>query len=426
MRQTTESPSNCRITRLPNGARVVTETMPQAKTVSLGMWIEAGSRHEGPGQEGMAHLWEHMAFKGTAHRDALAIAKELDILGGLANAFTSREATCFHIRVMDAHLPRAFDILSDIVLRPALDPEELGREKAVILQEISMVEETPEDKIHEEFWQAAWSNPAIAHPITGTPASVSAATPEALLAWRRGHYRPEGLCVVAAGAVTHDELTELAASALDHLTATPAPAAAPAGPYQPPRLAIRRDSEQNHAILAFPSVGNKSPERFVHTILATLLGGNMSSRLFQEVREKRGLAYSIYASLNGLSDTGLLEIQAAVDPQRTTELLAVIAAELDAVAKGHIQPEELEHTREHLKGLLYLGAESTENRMMRLARNVILFDRHIPLEETAAELDKVTLDDLAATAKAAFTAPNTGICILGPTADIHQMEALEP
>uniref|UniRef100_I2Q746 Putative Zn-dependent peptidase n=1 Tax=Desulfovibrio sp. U5L TaxID=596152 RepID=I2Q746_9BACT len=418
MSQHTNNDSSCRITRLPNGVRVVTEAMPLVKTASLGVWIEAGSRHEGPGQEGMAHLWEHMAFKGTTHRDALAIAKELDILGGLANAFTSREATCFHIRVMDAHFARAFDIISDIALNPILDPEELGREQAVILQEISMVEETPEDKVHEDFWAAAWENPAIAHPITGSPESVTAATPKTLLDWRRTHYRPDAIVLVAAGAVSHEALLALAEATFGRLPAAPAPAKAPAGPYTPPRLAVRRESEQNHVILAFPSVANTSPDRFAHTILATLLGGNMSSRLFQEVREKRGLAYSIYASLNGLSDTGLFEIQAAVEPDRTEELLAVVRAELAAVAGGAVTAEELDHTREHLKGLLYLGAESTENRMMRLARNILLFDRHIPIEETAAELDKVTLADLAAIARAAFTPGNAGLCILGPTAAI--------
>ena len=258
----------------------------------------------------------------------------------------------------------------------------------------------------------------MAHPITGSPASVTAATPKSLLAWRQANYRPDAICVVAAGAVDHETLVALAAGTFGRLAPAPARTTAPAGAYTPPRLAIRRDCEQQHVILAFPSVGNKAPERFAHTILGTLLGGNMSSRLFQEVREKRGLAYSIYAGVNGLSDAGLLEIQAAVDPERTGELLAVVRAELDAVAGGAVRPEELDHTREHLKGLLYLGAESTENRMMRLARNILLFDRHIPIEETAAELDKVTVADLAATARAAFATDNTGLCILGPTAAI--------
>ncbi len=408
----------CRVTRLPNGARVVTEAMPQAKTASLGVWIEAGSRHEAKGQEGMAHLWEHMAFKGTTSRDALAIAKELDILGGLSNAFTSREATCFHIRVMDAHFRRAFEALADIALNPVLDREELAREQAVILQEISMVEETPEDKVHEDFWAAAWAEPAIAHPITGTPGSVTAATPKTMQAWRREHYRPDAIAVVATGAVSHEEVVAMAEKTFGRLPAASGPAVRPAGAFTPPKLAVRRESEQNHVILAYPSVGNKSPERFAHTLLATLLGGNMSSRLFQEVREKRGLAYSIYASVNGLADAGIFEIQAAVEPERTGELLAVVRGELAAVAGGAVTAEELDHTREHLKGLLYLGAESTENRMMRLARNILLFGRHIPLEETAAALDNVSLGDLADIAGRAFTEANTGLCILGPTAAI--------
>ncbi|HCR12925.1 pitrilysin family protein [Solidesulfovibrio sp.] len=408
----------CRVTRLPNGVRVVTEAMPQVKTASLGVWIEAGSRHEAKGQEGLAHLWEHMAFKGTASRDALAIAKELDILGGLANAFTSREATCFHIRVMDAHFRRAFDVLADIALNPRLDPEELAREQAVILQEISMVEETPEEKVHEDFWAAAWAEPAIAHAITGTPRSVTAATPKTMQAWRRAHYRPGAIAVVATGAVSHEVVVDMAAATFGSLPAAQGPVVRPAGAFTPPKLAVRRESEQNHVILAYPSVGNKSPERFAHTLLATLLGGNMSSRLFQEVREKRGLAYSIYASVSGLADAGIFEIQAAVEPERTRELLSVVRAELAAVAGGAVTAEELDHTREHLKGLLYLGAESTENRMMRLARNILLFGREIPLEETAAALDNVSLDELAAIAGRAFTEANTGLCILGPTAAI--------
>jgi predicted Zn-dependent peptidase len=417
MPQTTDD-IPCRVTRLPNGVRVVTESMPQVKTASLGVWIEAGSRHEAKGQEGLAHLWEHMAFKGTASRDALAIAKELDILGGLANAFTSREATCFHIRVMDAHFRRAFDVLADIALNPRLDPEELAREQAVILQEISMVEETPEEKVHEDFWGAAWAEPAIAHAITGTPGSVNAATPKTMQAWRRAHYRPDAIAVVATGAVSHEVVVDMAAATFGSLPVAQGPDVRPAGAFTPPRLAVRRESEQNHVILAYPSVGNKSPERFAHTLLATLLGGNMSSRLFQEVREKRGLAYSIYASVSGLADAGIFEIQAAVEPERTRELLSVVRAELAAVAGGAVTAEELDHTREHLKGLLYLGAESTENRMMRLARNILLFGREIPLEETAAALDNVSLGDLAAIAGQAFTEANTGLCILGPTAAI--------
>ena len=408
----------CQTTRLPNGVRVVTEYMPQAKTVSLGLWIEAGSRHEDPGQEGFAHIWEHMAFKGTATRDTLTIAKELDRLGGLANSYTSREVTCFYVRVMDAHLPRAFDILTDIALHPLLDPEELRREQDVILQEIAMVEETPEDKINEVFWQDAWENAAVAHPIAGNSASVSRATPQSLQFWRREHYRPSAITVVAAGAVVHSELVGLAARALDLLPMGPAPAPSPAGTYRPPRLAIHQDCEQHHVIMAFPAVGNASPRYHAYSILGTLLGGNMSSRLFQEVREKRGLAYAIDAGLYALSDAGLLQIQAAVEPERTAELLTVIQAELAALADGRISETELVDTREHLKGLLYLGAESTENRMMRLARNTLLFDRPISLEETAASLDAVSLVDLIRTARETFAPDKAGLCVLGPKAQI--------
>jgi predicted Zn-dependent peptidase len=342
----------------PDGPAVVTERMPAARTVSLGIWIPAGSRQEDPAQEGMAHFWEHMAFKGTTSRTARDIALEFDLLGGLADAYTSREHTCFTIRAAADHLPRAFDILADIVLRPRLDPAEIGREKDVILQEIGMIEDTPDDKLLESLWEAAWGDRALAHPITGATGSVSGFQASGLWTWRAAAYRPATMVVAAAGAVDHQALADMTARAFSDL-----PPAGPASPgkavppsFMPGTLALERDVEQTHVAMGFPLPGNADPGRFARAALSTILGGNMSSRLFQEVREKRGLAYAVSSDVNALADVGLLEIHAAVDPSRTGELLDVVRDELDAVARHGVTRAELEHVREHLRGLLLLGA----------------------------------------------------------------------
>lgn len=415
-----------RFTELDNGLRIVTEYMPSVRTASLGVWVESGSRCEKPGQEGMAHFWEHLAFKGTTTRSTHDIALDLDILGGLSNAFTGRESTCFHIRVAEKHFEKAFDITADLVLNPTPTDEETAREKEVVLQEISMMEETPEDKIHETFWEHIWDKPSLTHSILGVPETVVAFDRQNLLAWRAKNYVPSNMLVAAAGAVDHDRLVAMAKRAFAGAPAGKRPPRPESAAYLPRSIAIERDVEQNHVILSFPAVGNKDPRRFVQTVLSTVLGGNMSSRLFQEVREKRGLAYSIYAHINGLSDVAALQIQAAVDPARTAELLEVLAAELDKLATSGVTRDEFEHTREHLQGLLYLGSESTESRMMRLARNQILFGRHVPFEETAQNIQDVTRDELQALAAEILTPENRGMALLGPDIKPEWTKLIKP
>jgi predicted Zn-dependent peptidase len=415
-------------TRLPDGPAVLTERMPATRTVSLGIWISAGSRHESPSQEGMAHFWEHMAFKGTTSRTARDIALEFDLLGGLADAYTSREHTCFSIRAAADHLPRAFDVLADIVLRPRLDPAEIVREKDVILQEIGMIEDTPDDRLLESLWEAAWEDRALGHPITGSAGSVSGFEAPDLWAWRAANYRPRSMVVAAAGAVDHHVLADMTARAFSDL-----PTAGPASPRQtvapsftPGPLALERDVEQTHLAMGFPLPGNADPGRFARAALSTILGGNMSSRLFQEVREKRGLAYAVSSDVNALADVGLLEIHAAVDPSRTGELLDVVRGQLDAVARHGVTRDELEHVREHLRGLLLLGAESTENRMIRLAKNHLLFGRHVPLCETAARIARVTLDHVRKAARDILDPGRCALGILGPAVDPAWLQRTRP
>ncbi|GAB6038696.1 pitrilysin family protein [Fundidesulfovibrio butyratiphilus] len=402
---------------LPNGLRLATERLPGARSVSIGVLVKAGARHEAPGQEGMAHLWEHLAFKGTSARSALDIAKELDLMGGQSNAYTSRETTVFHAKVTDRHMPDALDILSDIVLDPTPTRDDLERETDVVLQEIAMVEDDPEDCLMESFWCSLWPDGSLGHSILGTPESVKSFDRKSLVAWRAANYRPERMLLAAAGNLDHDHLAELAEKRLGSLASAPEPPVPASGTYTPGLLLRRRESEQNHVVLSFPGLGARDERRFALSVLNAILGGNMSSRLFQEIRERRGLAYSVYSFVNALEDRGVVQVYAAVDPERTPELLACLREELTAVASGEIVASELDHARDHLTSLLYLSLESSEERMSRLSRNYLLFGRHIAPEETAARFEAVTLDEVSALAAELIDLKAAGLGLLGPTAD---------
>lgn len=410
--------------RLPSGLTVVVDPMPHVRSASVGVWIATGSRQEAPGLEGAAHLWEHMAFKGTSNRSALDIARALDRLGGLSNAFTSREDTCFHARVVDSGLDEAFDILADLVLRPLLDPAELTLEKGVVQQEIAAVDETPEEFAFETFWQSLWDDPAVAHPILGTAASVEGLTREALLGWRAANHTADRIIVSAAGAVDPTVFTQTARRAFAELPGATGLALPPAPRFCPRCLAVERDVEQCHVLLAWPAVSMTDPGRYAWSCLSALLGGQLSSRLFQEVREKRGLAYSISSHPQALTDCGILEIYAATAPERATELLEVLRREIEAVAGGDITAEELSNAKDHLTGMLLLSAESTEERMLRLARNVAVHGRHVPVEEAVASFAAVTLDEVRAAAATLADFSAASLLVLGPEADPAYADAV--
>ncbi len=418
------TPPDHAFTVLDNGLRLASERLPGARSVSLGIWIEAGSGHEAPGEEGAAHLWEHLAFKGTARRSALDIAKALDLLGGHSNAFTSREHTCFHARVVDTHLEDALDILADIALSPAPSEDDLAREQDVVLQEIAMVEDDPEDSLMEAFWQAIWSPGSMRHPILGTPETVRSFGLPGLQAWRGAHHVPGRILVAAAGSLDHDRFSQLCAGRFGALgQGGTAPAQAP-GDYAPASMLKERDIEQTHVALSFPGLRSTDDRRFALGVLNAILGGTMSSRLFQEVREKRGLAYSVYSFANSLRHDGVLQVLAAVDPERTPELLDCLRTEIAALARGDISAEDLDHARDHLRSVLYLTLESSEDRMSRLARNRLLMDRYVPVEETAARFDAVTLDDVRTLAAQVLDPARAGIGILGPVIDPDWAQAV--
>jgi predicted Zn-dependent peptidase len=377
-------------TVLPNGVRVITEAIPHFHSVSLGIWINTGSRDETGPENGLAHFLEHMAFKGTGRRNAYDLAREIDQLGGAANAFTTKENTCFHGKVLADQLPRLYDLLYDIVLNPIYDENDLEKERQVILQEICTLEDTPDEHVHDLFSRCFWGDSAFGRPIMGVADTVDRFSRSLLLDYRQTHYHPERLVIAAAGRLQHQTLVDLATLSFKDFHN---------GRALPKRETVRTspgyyhhedDLEQVHLVLGgkAPSAGSSS--RFVATLLNLILGGNMSSRLFQEVRENLGLCYSIYSFLHCFSDTGLLGLGAAVSPENLEILLDTIRKEISKIQHQEVSPAELQAAQDYCRASFYLGAEDSDNRMMRLAKNEINFGHYISYEEIINQLEAVT------------------------------------
>ena len=401
------------LTTLPSGLRVVSQRMDHAATVSLGIWIGAGSRDELPHEQGLAHLLEHMAFKGTARRNALEIAEEIESVGGDLNAATSVEYTCYTARVLGSDLGLAVDILSDILTAPALTDEELKREKGVILQEISAVQDTPDDLVYDRFLQAAFPDQPLGRPILGTAKTVKGFTPDAIRAYLARHYHAGNMVLAASGAVDHEQLVALAKQ---HLSALPAKPAAPLartdGRYVGGEARIKGDEEQVHLVLGFPGLPFKDGAHYPLQIFSSVLGGGLSSRLFQEVREQRGLAYAIDAFHWPFSDCGVFGISAGTAPEDVAELIEVALASLRKAAED-VSEVEVARARAQMKVGLLASLESPGGKLEQMARQVLLFGRAIPREELSARLDAVTLDDVRAAGRSLLGHQPT-IAAVGP------------
>lgn len=401
-------------TVLDNGVRLLSETLPQAYSVALGLWVEVGSRDEPASLGGVSHFIEHMAFKGTARRDALTLAREIDRLGGHANAFTGKENTCFHARALAEHLPELGDILCDILLHPSYDPVELERERQVILQELSFVDDSPDELVHVLFSEAFWPGHALGRPILGTAETVGNLGRQAMLDYMDANYSPANLVVAAVGAVDHQRLVALLGDEFNALPTRPFAGRRTSPAVKPGLLVVRRDLEQVQVAMGAPAPANASPERFAAALLNTILGGSMSSRLFQEVRERRGLAYSIYSYLSSYSDVGMLGVSMGVAPDKAAEALAVALDEMERLAQpGAILHEELAHAKDHLKGSILLSAENPESRMSRLARNEFTFGRAVPMEEVIANIEAVEMEQLTALARDGLARNRLGVTVLG-------------
>ena len=399
---------------LDNGLRLITETMPHVRSVTIGVWLKRGSRHESDERSGIAHFVEHMLFKGTDTRSAEDIAQSIDSIGGQIDAFTAKEYASYYIKVLDEHLPLAVEILADIVLRPAFAADEIEREKKVILEEIKMVEDTPDDLVHELFTQHFWEGHALGRPILGSKETVESLDAAVLHAYFSGAYVASNMIVSAAGNLEHARVRELIEAAFgsiaregEHVNGGP--------PRVVPQVITRtKELEQSHICLGTDSYPQRHDDRYVSYILNTVLGGSMSSRLFQNVREKRGLAYSVFSGLSAYRDAGNLTIYAGCANDAIEEVVDLCVAELRGLKQSALPDAELRRAKDHLKGSLMLSLENTASRMSHLARQEIYFDRHFGLDETLAGVESVTAEDVPRVASDLFSDGALAATVVGP------------
>jgi predicted Zn-dependent peptidase len=395
-----------------NGVRLITETMDHVRSVSVGVWLTRGSRHEPSEHGGIAHFVEHMLFKGTTSRSAQEIAQEVDCLGGHLDAFTSKEYAGYYIKVLDEHLPKAIDVLSDLVLNPAFAPGDVEREKKVILEEIKMVEDTPDDLVHELFTQSFWDGHPLGRPILGTPETVEALTSDVLRAYFDGTYTAGNMVIVAVGNVTHEQMRNLVWPAFGRLS-TPTEATDERPPAVLPSAQVRsKDLEQSHVCLGTSSYPQNHDDRYAAYVLNTMLGGSMSSRLFQNVREKRGLAYAVFSNLSAYRDAGSLTVYAGCANEAVREVVTLVVQELRGM-KVEPPEAELRRAKDHLKGSLMLSLESTSSRMSNLARQEMYFDRQFSLDETIQSIEQVSAADVVRVARDLFANGSLGATVLG-------------
>jgi predicted Zn-dependent peptidase len=399
---------------LPNGLVLLTEPMEHVHSVSVGIWLRSGSRREPAELNGISHFIEHMVFKGTGRRTAEDIAREIDRLGGMLDAFTSKEMVCFNTRVLDEHLPKAFDVLADMVLDPKFAPEDIEREQGVILEEIRMTQDNPEDLVHELFTQNFWHPHALGKPILGTPETVSAFTRDTLQTWFKQCYAPNRLVVTAAGNLTHAQMVDLVSARFAGLPRAEDAFSDPK-PVPVPHVTLRSKSEleQVHLCLGVPALPLTDRRRFTVSVMNNILGGGMSSRLFQNIRERQGLAYSIFSDLNPYRDTGILSVYAGTSLETTDKVVQSVLAEFRRMRDEPIDDEELRRAKDHLKGATLLSLEGTGARMSSLARYHMYFDRHFTPKELIAMLEAVTAEEVQTVAQEFFQPGRIAASVVG-------------
>lgn len=405
---------NVRREVLPNGLTILTEEMPHIRSVSIGIWIKTGSRDENPEWNGISHFAEHMVFKGTRNRNAEQIAREVDSVGGNMDAFTAKECICFDVKVLDEHLPKALDILSDLVLNPVFDPGELARERGVILEEIKMDEDNPDYLVHEIFTQNFWKDHPLGKPILGTKETVKKFEQQMLFDYYRRFFIPNNMIISVAGNLKHERFVELAKEKFAALLA------GPNGFHQdPPKIQARinmrnkKALEQVQICIGVPSLPIGHERRFSSYILNTLLGGGMSSRLFQSVREKQGLAYAIYSELNPYRDTGCMCVYAGTSRENAPKVVQSVVGEFRTLKNEAVPEEELRRAKDQLKGSLMLSLESSTARMSNLARQELYFDRFYSMDEIIDRVEAVTTEDLIQLAQDYFQTGSIAVTVLG-------------
>jgi predicted Zn-dependent peptidase len=388
--------------------------MPHVRSASLGIWADVGSASESREKRGVSHLVEHMLFKGTELRSAREIAETMDAVGGNLNAFTDKEATCYYAKVIDHHVPLAVDVLSDMFLNSVFAPEELAKEQKVVLEEIRMYDDSPDEMIHDLFIRTMWEGSHLGEPTIGYAETVSALTSDDLRAHLRARYAPNSVVFAAAGNVEHAAIVELVEGAFGRYAGR-ATALVPERPKLTPATRVKtKDTEQAYIVLGTQGLSVRDERRYALSVLDTIVGGGMSSRLFQEVREKRGLAYSVYSFQQGYRDAGLFGISAGTSPGSVQECVDVIVEELVRMAEDGPKPSEVKLAREHIKGSLTLSLESSSSRMIRLGRGEFNLGTQLEIEDIERQLDAVSVDEVAALAKELFVPSSLGLCVLGP------------
>jgi len=402
-----------RKTVLDNGIRIISETINHVRSISIGIWVKCGSRSEGKSSNGTAHFIEHMLFKGTKSRSAFNIAYEIDSIGGLVNAYTGKEATTFYMKVPDYHLSTAIEILADIFNNSLFDPAEIEKEKEVVLQEIHMVEDTPDEFIYDYFGNVFWGDHPLGFPVLGTKESVGGFQREDLLKYFNSNYRPENLVIAATGNLRHEDLVGLAARFFESLERRTSkdPLLRPTASFG--YGILEKDLEQVHMIVGSLGPSYTSQERYACFLLNAVLGGSMSSRLFQEIREERGLAYSIHSYLVSYQDIGKVGIYVGTGDDKLKQVLALIQKELLRFKTECLNAQELQAAKEQIKGNFLLGMESTDNRMTRIAKNEIYFEREVPIEETLENIDSVKAEDILLLSNSLFSFDAMSIAALG-------------
>jgi len=398
---------------LGNGLRILTERMSQVRSISIGVWLTRGSRHETAERSGIAHFVEHMLFKGTGTRSAEDIAQAIDSIGGQLDAFTAKEYASYYIKVLDEHLPLAIDILSDIVRNPAFSPDDIEREKKVVVEEIKMVEDTPDDLVHELFTQGFWENHPLGRPILGTKETVESFNTNLLRDYFRNAYTASNLIVSAVGNLEHAQVRDLVEDKFGSLT-EPGETMRDEAPRVVPKILIRnKELEQSHVCLGVGSYPQNHDDRYASYVLNTLLGGSMSSRLFQNVREKRGLAYAVFSGLSAYRDAGSFTIYAGCSNEAVGEVIDLVVEEMRGVKNMPVADAELRRSKDHLKGSLMLSLENTASRMSHLARQEIYFDRQFGLDETLQGIEQVTVADVQRVASDLFRNGSLSATVLG-------------
>jgi predicted Zn-dependent peptidase len=414
-----DQPGRFHRTELPSGLTVIGEEVDSVRSLAIGVWMRVGARHEAPAESGMSHFLEHMVFKGSLRRDAYQIALSLESVGGHLDAFTGRESTCFYARALEEQLDLAVDVLADATLAPRLDPDDVTKEKQVVTEEIHNYEDTPDDSVHDLFADVVWNGHPLGNRILGSEATVTSFTPEQLRAYHRRHYTAENMLVAIAGRFDWQRVVDQVAR---HF------AAAPPGPpaVDAPREASEsgrevvhhvRELAQQYLCIGAPGLRQEDPERYALVLLSTILGGGMSSRLFQRVREQEGLAYSVYTYSDSYEDAGIFCAAMSVHPSQGRKAVRLTLEEFDRIVREGVAPDELESAKAQLKGSLLLGLESTSNRMHRIARSIIYSNRFIPVDELVRTIDRITAEDVRGMAVRVLQRDRLSLVALG--ADAH-------